>query len=78
MKWPPREREHYGYLGHGAAVNEFHISMPAGLPPGKYQVGIFADNKSAGASEFTVDQASGEAGVVNIGAGMIVFPGMKE
>ncbi|MDH5511691.1 MAG: hypothetical protein OEY27_00610 [Gammaproteobacteria bacterium] len=39
----------------GPAVNEFHISMPTGLPPGNYQVEIFADNKSAGVSKFTVN-----------------------
>lgn len=39
----------------GPAVNEFHISMPAGLPSGKYQVEIFADNKSVGVSDFTIN-----------------------
>lgn len=39
----------------GPAVNEFHISMPAGLPSGKYQVEIFADNNSAGVSDFTIN-----------------------
>ncbi|MGE5242197.1 MAG: hypothetical protein ACM3NI_11175 [Bacteroidota bacterium] len=38
----------------GPAVNEFHVSMPSGWPPGDYQVEIFANDKSAGASKFTV------------------------
>jgi hypothetical protein len=36
-------------------VNEFHISMPTGLPPGNYQVEIFAGNTSAGVNKFTVN-----------------------
>lgn len=38
----------------GPAVNEFHVSMPSGWPPGDYQVEIFANDKSAGVSKFTV------------------------
>src|SRR5512134_151746 len=38
----------------GPAVNEFHVSMPDGWPAGDYQVEIFANDKSAGASKFTV------------------------
>ena len=38
----------------GPAVNEFHISMPTGLPAGDYEVEIFANDKSAGVTKFTV------------------------
>jgi hypothetical protein len=38
----------------GPAVNEFHVSMPGGWPAGDYQVEIFANDKSAGASKFTI------------------------
>jgi predicted small lipoprotein YifL len=38
----------------GPAVNEFHVSMPTGWPAGDYQVEIFANDKSAGVSKFTV------------------------
>ena len=38
----------------GPAVNEFHVSMPGGWPSGNYQVEIFANDKSAGVSKFTV------------------------
>lgn len=38
----------------GPAVNEFHVSMPSGWPAGDYQVEIFANDKSAGVSKFTV------------------------
>lgn len=38
----------------GPAVNEFHVSMPAGWPAGDYQVEIFANDKSVGVNKFTV------------------------
>ena len=38
----------------GPAVSEFHVSMPSGWPAGDYEVEVFANDKSAGASKFTV------------------------
>ncbi|MGA9033264.1 MAG: hypothetical protein WB402_12170 [Sulfuricaulis sp.] len=38
----------------GPAVSEFHVSMPSGWPAGDYQVEVFANDKSAGVSKFTV------------------------
>ena len=38
----------------GPAVSEFHVSMPSGWPPGDYQVEVFANDKSASVSKFTV------------------------
>jgi predicted small lipoprotein YifL len=38
----------------GPEVSEFHVSMPSGWPAGDYQVEIFANDKSAGVSKFTV------------------------
>ena len=38
----------------GPAVNEFHVSLPGGWPAGDYQVELFANDKSAGVSKFTV------------------------
>ena len=38
----------------GPAVTEFHVGLPSGWPVGEYQVEVFANDKSAGVSKFSV------------------------
>jgi hypothetical protein len=38
----------------GAGVTEFHIAKPDGWPPGRYQVEVLVDGKSAGTKSFEV------------------------
>jgi hypothetical protein len=38
----------------GPAASEFHVSMPDGFAPGRYQVEILADGRSVGTREFEV------------------------
>ena len=50
----PVKEDSMTIVSSGPAVNEFHVSMPTGWPAGDYQVEIFANDKSASVSKYTV------------------------